>query len=91
MCLGIYRIIEQAIVNSITHGPASKVKIAVGMQSDLTCCVTIDDDGPGANLEAIEAGFGTVLIDSWVSILKATKVVASSPGEGYSLTVKIAL
>ena len=89
--LGIYRIIEQALVNSITHGPASCVKITVGSQSETTCFVTIEDDGPGASSAEIEAGFGTVLIDSWVSILKATKNVTTKPGEGYKLTVTIPL
>lgn len=91
ICLGIYRILEQAIVNSITHGPASAVKISVGRQGDATCIVSIEDDGPGAQLETIEPGLGTALIDSWVSILKATKVVSSAPGEGYSLAVTIAI
>ena len=87
--LGIYRIIEQAIVNSITHGPASLVKITVVAQSETTCDVTIEDDGPGVSPAEIEAGFGTVLIDSWVSILKATKDVTTKPGEGYKLSVTI--
>ena len=91
LCLGLYRIIEQAILNSITHGPASNVIIKVAVTDETQCNLTIKDDGPGATTDEIEAGFGTVLIDSWVSILNATKEVRSKPGEGYSLNVTIPL
>ena len=87
--LGIYRIIEQALINSITHGPASNVKIVVGTHTASSCRVFIQDDGPGVTQAEASAGFGTVFIDSWVAILKATKEVSSTPGEGYALTVVI--
>ncbi len=83
--LGIFRIVEQAVINSITHGPAQKVyiKITSGIDGGFTIAVT--DDGPGS--DSAKTGTGTVIIDAWVSILKGRKEVKSNLGEGYKLLV----
>jgi signal transduction histidine kinase len=86
--LGIYRIIEQSILNTLVHGPASRVQIDVRTDSDVTTEVVVADDGPGVLLEEIKAGVGSAIIDSWVGILKGSKEVDSAPGHGYRLQVK---
>ena len=83
--LGIFRIIEQAVINSITHGPATKISIKVlGSLEGFT--VEVSDNGPGS--EDSTPGTGTMVIDAWVSILHGHKEITSDPDEGYTLTVR---
>jgi signal transduction histidine kinase len=87
LALGAFRIIEQAVINSVTHGPAKNVQIKTIKDPQGTLEISIEDDGPGANPSETASGVGTTVIDSWVSILKGTKSVESSPGNGYKLSV----
>lgn len=85
--LGIYRIIEQGVINAIKHGPAANVRISVkhGFESSLS--IEVRDDGPGT--KRIGSGKGTVIIDSWVSKLGGRKEITSAPGKGFTLRVLI--
>lgn len=85
--LGIYRIVEQGLLNSLMHGPAKKALVSIS--TDATGCseIVISDDGPGADLDFVSSGVGTAVIDSWVSILKGKKTVDTVPGHGYRLVV----
>jgi signal transduction histidine kinase len=85
--LGLYRIIEQAVINSIKHGPAANVRISLERNSADQLMLAIEDDGPGA--KAAGSGTGTVVIDAWVSKLGGRKEIESTPGIGYTLRVLI--
>jgi signal transduction histidine kinase len=85
--LGIFRIIEQAILNSLVHGPAKRVQIEVFSESKGSTTITVSDDGPGMIIENTNPGIGTAIIDSWVGILKGEKEINSAPGHGYQLRV----
>lgn len=85
--LGIYRIIEQGVINAIKHGPATHVEITVRERAEGSLYVEIKDDGPGC--EVIGSGKGTVIIDSWVSKLGGRKEIESVPGNGFTLRVLI--
>jgi signal transduction histidine kinase len=87
MKLGLYRIIEQAVINSIKHGPAANVKISLERSSGDNLLLTVEDDGPGAKADG--SGTGTVVIDAWVSKLGGRKEIESKPGIGYTLRVRI--
>jgi signal transduction histidine kinase len=87
MKLGLYRIIEQAVINSIKHGPAANVRISLERGSGDKLLLTVEDDGPGA--KAVGSGTGTVVIDAWVSKLGGRKDIESRPGSGYTLRVRI--
>jgi signal transduction histidine kinase len=87
--LGIYRIIEQALVNAITHGPASHIEIVAVLKNKSTYEVSISDNGPGALVSERTPGYGTAVIQSWVAILGAQKEIVSAPGQGYKLTATI--
>jgi signal transduction histidine kinase len=45
--LGIFRIIEQSILNSLVHGPANKVQIEISTDESGISMLAISDDGPG--------------------------------------------
>ena len=85
--LGIFRIVEQAVINAITHGPAKKVVISVTKDLLDTVMVEVLDDGPGSESVESGTGVGTVIIDAWVSILLGKKTITAKSGGGYSLLV----
>jgi signal transduction histidine kinase len=85
--LGIFRIVEQSILNALVHGPAKRVQINVSTDSMGVTDIIISDDGPGISVEQIASGLGTSIIDSWVGILNGSKEVDSAPGHGYQLHV----
>jgi signal transduction histidine kinase len=85
--LGIFRIVEQSILNALVHGPANRVQISVSTDSVGVTDIVISDDGPGISVEKITSGLGTSIIDSWVGILNGSKEIDSAPGHGYQLHV----
>jgi signal transduction histidine kinase len=85
--LGIFRIVEQSILNSLMHGPANRVQISVSTDSVGVTDIVVSDDGPGISVNKISAGVGTAIIDSWVGILNGSKEIDSAPGHGYQLHV----
>jgi len=86
--LGIFRIIEQSILNSLVHGPAKRVQINVRADCGRLIEIVIADDGPGVATENLSPGVGSAIIDSWVSILNGVKEIDSAPGHGYRLHIK---
>jgi signal transduction histidine kinase len=85
--LGVYRILEQGLLNSFIHGPARNVLVSIGTDSAGRTEIMVSDDGPGTDLDFIESGVGTAIIDSWVGILGGKKTVETVPGHGYLLRV----
>jgi nitrate/nitrite-specific signal transduction histidine kinase len=87
LLLGIFRIVEQAMLNALVHGPASRVQISVTTNSEGITEIIASDDGPGVAVESLTAGVGMAIIDSWVGILHGSKEIDSAPGHGYQLRV----
>jgi signal transduction histidine kinase len=85
--LGIFRIVEQALLNSLIHGPAEKAWVAVKSIGAKELSLMVEDNGPGVDLDTIKFGVGSAVIDSWVSILKGRKEITTSLGNGYKLEV----
>ena len=85
--LGIFRIVEQSILNSLVHGPAKRVDINIETNRQGFTRIKITDDGPGAALDRVATGVGTAVIESWVGILNGEKTIDTFPGDGYKLIV----
>jgi len=85
--LGVYRVIEQALLNAMVHGPVKKVEIAISVSSTGTVEVSISDDGPGAEIGNLKPGVGSAIIDSWVGILDGKKIIDTAPGRGYRVQI----
>jgi len=86
--LGIYRIVEQALLNALLHGPAKRVLITVSHSDLRNVRLEVSDDGPGIPQGESLIGVGTAVIDSWVGILNGKKTIESQPGHGYRLQVE---
>ena len=67
--LGIYRVVEQCLLNSAMHGDAEHCVITIGYAAP-DFVVTVTDDGIGLSGDAT-SGFGTTLIDTWCRVLGA--------------------
>jgi signal transduction histidine kinase len=89
--LGIFRIVEQALLNSLIHGPAGEASVVIKRNGSKDLSLVIEDNGPGADLETIKFGMGSAVIDSWVSILKGRKEIISSQGNGYKIEVNFSI
>jgi len=85
--LGVFRIIEQSLLNSLVHGPANRVQVSVKSNSAGTTELIISDDGPGVAHDKASSGVGTAVINSWVGILNGKKAINTSPDHGYLLMV----
>lgn len=85
--LGVYRIIEQAILNALVHGPATKIQIEVSTDAGATTKIVVSDNGPGSTLEEVSPGVGSAIIDSWVGIFGGNRHIDTSPGNGFRLEV----
>ncbi len=86
--LGIFRIVEQAVLNALVHGPAKRVQISVNTDAAGMTEIIVSDDGPGTSIENVTAGVGTAIIDSWVGILRGKREIDSAPGHGYRLHIR---
>ena len=85
--LGIYRIIEQGVINAIKHGPAPHITIRIAENGENEVCVEVIDNGPGG--ETSGSGKGSVIIEAWLSMLGGRKEIESEPGEGFTLRAYI--
>ena len=84
--LGVYRIVEQCLLNAAMHGGAQTTRVTIH-EGAAGLTVTVADDGAG--LPAVVApGFGTTLIDTWCRVLGATWERQSRSG-GVTVVVRI--
>jgi signal transduction histidine kinase len=67
--LGVYRVVEQCLLNSAMHGDAEHCTIDIAY-AGTDIIVTVTDDGVGMSSDAT-SGFGTTLIDTWCRVLGA--------------------
>jgi signal transduction histidine kinase len=67
--LAAYRVIEEAISNSLKHGQASNVTVHLERGPDHNLRVTINDNGHGFEVGAIKPGLGFATIEARISIM----------------------
>ena len=67
LLLGAYRIVEQALLNSVKHARPTRIWITLVMQAD-ELIVRISDDGVGIT-EPVKPGIGTTIMNTWARAL----------------------
>jgi signal transduction histidine kinase len=94
MEIALYRIVQEAITNTIRHAQASTVTVRVILQGDhLT--LKVEDDGQGFDPQILQStdmpvkSIGLWGIQERVSILKGDFHVQTAPGEGTTLEIRV--
>lgn len=67
--LGVYRIVEQTLLNAAGHGAANTCKVIVRAEAEGALKVTVTDDGRGFADHNIISGFGSTLMTTWTQSL----------------------
>ena len=84
--MNIYRIIQEAVNNSLKYASASSVTVSVS-KMDITYKVEIKDDGNGFDESTIEKGNGLANIRKRAKDLGGTAKILSGLGEGTTVIV----
>lgn len=79
---GIYRIIEQGLLNAAAHGRANSVVVDLQREQGNLVRLWVTDNGRGMPAPHPQVGRGGSIIDAWVAGLGGTWAWGSSPGEG---------
>lgn len=87
--LGIYRIIEQALLNAAAHGQARQVQVSVSRRRSGGVDgirVHVSDDGVGFTPGDVVDGGGSAISEVWARLLGGEWSVQSKPGAGATVT-----
>jgi signal transduction histidine kinase len=87
--LGIYRIVEQALLNAAVHGNAAHCSVWVNEQGG-ELLLQIADDGVGNRGES-RPGFGSTLIDTWCRVLDGSWSRENAAPNGAQVRVTLPL
>jgi signal transduction histidine kinase len=82
----VYRIVEQALMNSVAHGRAAYAQVKLRPKSR-TLVLSIDDDGSGITGSTIP-GLGTAITDAWAGRTHGEWTRATSDDGGASVRVE---
>lgn len=82
----VYRIVEQALMNSVAHGRATSARVRLRLKSD-TMVLSIDDDGSGIT-ETKSPGLGTAITDAWAGRTHGQWTRANSDDGGARVRVE---
>lgn len=89
--LTLYRIIQEAMTNTIRHADARQVRLSLSASEDETV-LSISDDGRGMNLDARQGQVGGHGLQGMAHRVRSHHGhldIRSSPGQGTTLTVRI--
>ena len=85
--IACYRIIEQALVNAVVHGEASRAEVRVSCDGPMIL-VGISDNGSSTTGEVIQ-GSGLSLVDNWTNSLDGSWNLSLRPGRGATLSCQL--
>ncbi|MCY1358255.1 Sensor histidine kinase LiaS [compost metagenome] len=89
--VGLFRILQEALTNVLRHAEAHSVELRLQQDGD-SLVLEVADDGRGFDPAAVGgASFGLVGMRERVLMLGGQLDIASRPGEGTQLTVRIPL
>ena len=88
--IGVYRMVQELINNTLKHASATKCIVQLSKTAD-GLNITVEDNGKGfdGNLLTDSGGMGWSNIRSRIDYLKGKLDVQSSPGEGTSVLIEI--
>jgi signal transduction histidine kinase len=83
----IYRIIQEAITNSIRHGEATEIDIKIDKTDKDALMITVSDNGKGC--KTISEGYGLKGIKERVQLLEGKMATHSEYGKGFELALTL--
>ncbi len=91
-CTHIYRIVQEAVTNSVRHGNPTEINIQL-LAGNERITLMIQDDGDGFDVDFLKNGEGNGIdnMRDRTKILNGEFEISSKPGEGTSVIVKIPL
>ncbi len=88
---GIYRTVQEAIINALKHARAKLISLSLDIKDDLAL-VIIRDDGCGFDLKKIESnGIGFASMYERAEIIGAKLNVTSQNGRGTTISLEVPL
>jgi PAS domain S-box-containing protein len=92
MSTAVYRIAQEALRNAAKHAVNASVKVKLQV-NETTLTLTVQDSGPGFNLEQYERGsaLGIISMQERALSLDGTLIVETKPGAGTKLTLTLPL
>lgn len=84
--LGIYRIVEQAIINALVHGKATEIEVSLARKKN-SIELKISNNGSSLRSGQLDSGHGFSVIDGWVTKLNG-RWSLSQPKARVTLTVR---
>ena len=88
--LGIYRICQELINNTLKHANANKSDLQL-INSNHMLRIIYEDDGSGFSFSDIKKGLGLTNIENRVKALGGEWIIDSTPGKGMTATIEIPL
>jgi signal transduction histidine kinase len=86
--LGIYRICQELINNTLKHAKASKTALQL-INSNEMLRIIYEDDGIGFEIDQVKRGLGLANIENRIKALGGEWSVDSMPGKGMTATIEI--
>lgn len=80
--LGLYRMVEQALMNAAHHGQARSIQVNVQAISPDRIEVQVSDDGRGVAQGKLTSGVGFALFTTWTRSLDGSWQLRPHPGGG---------
>jgi signal transduction histidine kinase len=89
--LATFRIIQEALTNSVRHGNPKQIRIRVTLPREKELEVAVRDDGEGFAYEpdGVRAGFGLLSMRERAQQVGGELEVESAPGEGTTVRARI--
>jgi signal transduction histidine kinase len=84
----IYRLVQEALTNTVKHAKASRVEIQV-VEAERHVTVTVADDGIGFDPDAVADGFGLLGMRERVTLVDGTLTVESGAGSGTTVRCRL--
>jgi len=90
--LNLYRIIQEAVSNAISHGNAQKISVQIYEKNNTLHC-TVEDDGSGIVIDRDSElkGLGIRSMKTRIKAMSGNIHFESDPGEGMTILVDIPL